>query len=52
MCCLYPTAPFVTGTDLARGLEALETRDADFSFSATSFDFPVQRALCWPRTGC
>lgn len=44
MCCLYATAPFVTGDDL-RSSRALLDTDIDFVFAATRFHFPVQRAL-------
>ncbi|OEE83855.1 pseudaminic acid cytidylyltransferase [Enterovibrio norvegicus FF-162] len=46
VCCLYATAPFVTGEDLSRGYEALcENDDVRFVFSAATFSFPIQRAL-------
>jgi len=44
LCCLYATAPFTTAQDL-RDAHALLTRDIDFVFTATAFEFPVQRAL-------
>lgn len=44
ICCLYATAPFVRPSDLSDGLTALE-RGARYAFSATSFAFPIQRAL-------
>lgn len=45
VCCLYATAPFVTGADLITGLELLEREEAEFALSVTTFPFPVQRAL-------
>jgi pseudaminic acid cytidylyltransferase len=45
VCCLYATAPFLRADDVARGLDQLEERGADFAFSATSYAFPVQRAI-------
>lgn len=45
VCCLYATAPFVTPSDLERGLTSLDRSGADFSFAATTFAFPVQRSL-------
>ena len=45
VCCLYATAPFVLPEDIARGLKLLESEQADFAFSATSFPFPIQRAI-------
>ena len=44
-CCLYATAPFVTSGDLERGLDVLESSGAEYAFSATTFPFPIQRAL-------
>ena len=45
VCCIYATAPFVSGPDLRRGLEALEGSGADYAFSVTTYPFPVQRAI-------
>lgn len=45
VCCLYATAPFVTVGDLVAGLEALEREKAEFAFSATTYPYPIQRAL-------
>lgn len=45
VCCLYATAPFVRPDDIRRGREALESADADYAFSVTSYAFPIQRAL-------
>ncbi|EPC04101.1 hypothetical protein L861_01980 [Litchfieldella anticariensis FP35 = DSM 16096] len=45
VCCLYATAPFVQPEDLRHGLECLETSDADYAFSVTSYAFPIQRAI-------
>lgn len=44
-CCLYATAPFVQGEDLARGLRLLQEARATTAFSVTTFAFPVFRAL-------
>lgn len=44
-CCLYATAPFVTGEDLRRGLDRLTRTSALFAFSVTTYPFPIQRAL-------
>ncbi len=44
-CCIYATAPFVQPQDLSRGLEMLQTTDADYAFSVTSYAFPIQRAI-------
>ncbi|MDG2013198.1 MAG: pseudaminic acid cytidylyltransferase [Pirellulaceae bacterium] len=46
VCCLYATAPFVTSSDLKRGLDSLLSEPKlDFAFSVTHFPFPIQRAL-------
>lgn len=44
-CCIYPTAPFVTTTDLLRGWEQLNSDTVDFVFPVTSFGFPIWRSL-------
>lgn len=45
VCCIYATAPFVTGEDIRRGLDALANNDCDYVFSVTSYAFPIQRAI-------
>ncbi|SDK05158.1 pseudaminic acid cytidylyltransferase [Pseudomonas indica] len=45
VCCIYATAPFVTGENIRRGLEALAGNDCDYAFSVTSYAFPIQRAI-------
>ncbi len=45
VCCLYATAPFVSGDDLQRGLTVLNETGADFAFTVTSYAFPIQRAI-------
>jgi pseudaminic acid cytidylyltransferase len=45
VCCLYATAPFVSGEDLRRGLKILAESGADYAFSVTSYAFPIQRAI-------
>jgi pseudaminic acid cytidylyltransferase len=44
-CCLYATAPFVTGNDLRLGLDLLIKSGSSYAFSVTSYPFPIQRAL-------
>ncbi len=44
-CCLYATAPFVTSADIRRGLTLLHESGSDYSFSVTSYPFPIQRAV-------
>lgn len=45
VCCIYATAPFVQAQDLQRGLALLQSSDADYAFSVTSYAFPIQRAV-------
>lgn len=45
VCCLYATAPFIQPEDLGYSLEILLKSSAHFVFSATSYAFPIQRAL-------
>lgn len=45
VCCIYATAPFVQAADLQQALHTLETSGASYTFSATSFPFPIQRAI-------
>ncbi|EPF74831.1 pseudaminic acid cytidylyltransferase [Acinetobacter gyllenbergii] len=45
VCCLYATAPFVQTDDLKTGLKLLQNHPLDYAFSATTFAFPIQRAI-------
>lgn len=45
VCCLYATAPFVSAESLREGYKKLVNARAKFAFSATSFPFPIQRAI-------
>lgn len=45
VCCLYATAPFVLPEDLQKGLVLLKENNAPFVFSATTFNYPIQRAI-------
>lgn len=45
VCCIYATAPFVQAKDINRGLDLLLSSKADFAFSVTGYDFPIQRAV-------
>ena len=45
LCCIYATAPFISPIDLANGLALVAVDDIDYAFSATSFAFPIQRAI-------
>jgi N-acylneuraminate cytidylyltransferase len=44
-CCIYPTAPFVTGEKLAAAMKELEASDADTLIPCTAFSYPPQRAM-------
>ena len=51
-CCIYATAPFLQTQYLKEGLEKLQANpDRSFSFSVTSFPFPVQRAISIGEAG-
>ena len=45
VCCIYATAPFVLPEDLQQTLEIIVNTGASYVFSATSFPFPIQRAI-------
>lgn len=45
VCCIYATAPLLQGGDLNQGLEELERGGADYAFSVTRYEFPIQRAI-------
>jgi pseudaminic acid cytidylyltransferase len=45
VCCIYATAPFLTSAFIQRGFVELTSNCIDYAFSATSFPFPIQRAL-------
>ena len=45
VCCIYPTAPFVTGEKLAAAVEKLENSKADTLLPVVRFSYPPQRAL-------
>lgn len=46
ICCLYATAPFVQAADLQQGLSLLQAQpQLQYVFSATSYPFPIQRAI-------
>lgn len=45
ICCIYATAPFVTGEDLDAAYRVLSASDASYAFAATEYAFPIQRAF-------
>ena len=44
-CCVYATAPFVRPGDLRGGLDILQAGDWKYVFAATTFAFPIFRAI-------
>ncbi|MDR0964072.1 MAG: pseudaminic acid cytidylyltransferase [Clostridium sp.] len=44
-CCIYPTAPFVTGEKLAEAYRRLCASDADSLIPVVAFSYPPQRAM-------
>ena len=44
-CCIYPTAPFVSGEVLRQAYSLLVEKKAATVFPVASFGFPIQRAL-------
>lgn len=51
LCCIYATAPFILPSDLSAGLETLSDSNVEYVFSATSFAFPIQRAISLRKNG-
>lgn len=45
VCCIYATAPFISSEDIQRGFEILNDTGSDYTFSITSYPFPIQRAI-------
>ena len=44
-CCIYATAPFIQQKSLKEAHTLLLQNQSDYAFSATSFAFPIQRAI-------
>jgi pseudaminic acid cytidylyltransferase len=44
-CCIYATAPFIQIKYLQEAYNVLLSTNSSYSFSATSFPFPIQRAI-------
>ena len=51
VCCIYPTAPFLTKKNIKKGLKLLTTKKKLFSFTVTSFPHPIERALSVKKNG-
>lgn len=45
VCCIYPTAPFVTAEKLEKAVEMLEHSGADSLIPVVQFSFPPQRGI-------
>ena len=45
VCCIYPTAPFVTGLKLRQAMEILTSKDIDGVMPVVSFSFPPLRGM-------
>ncbi|AZQ85463.1 pseudaminic acid cytidylyltransferase [Colwellia sp. Arc7-635] len=45
ICCVYATAPFLLAEYIQQGLKSLTDNSVKYAFSATSFPFPIQRAI-------
>lgn len=45
LCCLYPTAPFVTALRLRTAAHLLDNPDTAGAFSCVKYSYPVQRGL-------
>lgn len=44
-CCIYPTAPFLTGSFLAKAKETMELAKADFLTPVAKLPYPAQRCF-------
>ena len=51
VCCLYATAPLITGEILREAYGKFEEAECEFLFSATEFSFPIQRAIRLSKDG-
>ncbi|WP_448679752.1 pseudaminic acid cytidylyltransferase [Pseudomonas nicosulfuronedens] len=45
VCCIYATAPFLQPEYLRKGQAMLDSQRVDYVFAATSYAFPIQRAI-------
>ena len=45
LCCIYPTAPFVTGTAIKDAMNTLISGDADTVLPVVRYSFPPQRSV-------
>lgn len=45
ICCIYPTAPFITAEKLRRAVERMEEKHADALLPVVRYSFPPQRGM-------
>lgn len=45
LCSIFATAPLISTDDILSGLELINKFQLDYTFSATEFSFPIQRAF-------
>jgi pseudaminic acid cytidylyltransferase len=50
-CCIYATAPFLKKEFLQQGFNSLIASGKSFSFSVTTFNYPIQRSLVINENG-
>ncbi len=50
-CCIYPTAPFITGERLQEGMRVLQEKQADSVIPVVAFSFPPQRGMVMREEG-
>lgn len=51
MCCIYPTAPFITAQKLKDAMDMIEKDDLDTVLPVVQFSFPPQRGFTLNDTG-
>lgn len=51
VCCIYATAPFISAEYILQGLKDVSAKNVEYAFSATSFPFPIQRAITLGKDG-
>jgi N-acylneuraminate cytidylyltransferase len=51
VCCIYATAPFILSEYILQGLTLLAADNVQYVFSATTFAFPIQRAIALSDNG-
>ena len=45
LCCIYPTAPLITGQDIAKAHDLLMSSDFDCVYPVVAFSYPIWRCL-------